>query len=926
MTVENTNNKMSPQQMGDSYDYVFNFAVLLADPTEEAAKAGIKATVELSDGNTIELNYGSSDDDGYEVTLNSTGIGGKITVNNKRTNSDYITVYRKYALTQEADFQDFNAAPADTTEQCFDKVLMIAQQLQEESERAIKTSITSASTDLSLPAPVAGRTLKWNDEETGLVNSDVSIDEIGGYVETAKENSQIALEQAAIAQDSASQCNEALADCITQTEKAKFYAQESGGKGMPTDICKKLNIEYDTENRKVKLKWKDPNDTYNTLGQVMASWKGTIITYNIDSYPTDYDDGTIILDSTVRNQYQNTEFEYEVPSDVNDITTLKFRAFPYSVNDVYNKDNRNCFDRTIIYEFLYDSNNSNVSGAISYPEGCANEYFTPLGMDYDNDIFDYAGWKDSFIMDLAIPVMLYNKNANNIGLNITGDLGNETGELTGFTTAIYGDINYIPENVDEIDDFEIVADFNTGSSITTTQQTIYGNSTTNAHSPQLAIISKYLEWDMPSSSFSYIGAMTSSNELETDTHYVTKLNYSKSDATLTAYLSTNDGAFVQISQLSVSSIGWDEVMRLGLDLKANPFGGVVNIKGCYIEVNGEKVFDGSQYECLNGQIMEYLNPNDYTVTVDGEDSHVADTTCNANAMVQWKPFWIKGEEYEPKKFHFWVANKKVNKDYKCWFPYDKYGEFQDYYYTSMFDGCVVDSIVRSLSGQTINKSTAGTTQITYAETNGDRWSIEEASFILAQQILLLLLGKSTDTQTVYGTGRYSGGSSSSNNQLSTGQLNKKGQFWGGDSNEAVKVFHKENPWGNIWKSMYGLIQSGGKLYLKLTPNTNDGTTVEEYQQTSIDGYLDTGITLSGTSGGYISGVTLVEGFALLPATVSGSSSTYVPDGCWWDTSVYGFARFGSVPADGLLVGAFALIVINVASYSSWNYGVSLSYK
>jgi hypothetical protein len=38
-----------------------------------------------------------------------------------------------------------------------------------------------------------------------------------------------------------------------------------------------------------------------------------------------------------------------------------------------------------------------------------------------------------------------------------------------------------------------------------------------------------------------------------------------------------------------------------------------------------------------------------------------------------------------------------------------------------------------------------------------------------------------------------------------------------------------------------------------------------------------------------------------------------------------FARFGSNPNDGLLVGAFALNVNNASSNSNWNYGVALTY-
>nr|DAT70444.1 MAG TPA: hypothetical protein [Caudoviricetes sp.] len=41
--------------------------------------------------------------------------------------------------------------------------------------------------------------------------------------------------------------------------------------------------------------------------------------------------------------------------------------------------------------------------------------------------------------------------------------------------------------------------------------------------------------------------------------------------------------------------------------------------------------------------------------------------------------------------------------------------------------------------------------------------------------------------------------------------------------------------------------------------------------------------------------------------------------------IQGFARFGSNPNDGFLVGAFAFNVNNPSSHSNWNYGVSLNY-
>ena len=192
MTVENTQNKMPPLQMGTTNEYPFNFAVLLQDPTAEEALEAIKASVLQADGTEVELVYNTD----YTVTLNTDRIGGTLTVNDIRTSGDYITIYRQYAQTQEVDYKDFNSAPAETFEQCFDKLTMLSQQQQEEINRSIKLPVSSDITNLSLPNPVAGRTLKWNESETGLINSDVSIDEIDEFVKSANESAEIAVEKA----------------------------------------------------------------------------------------------------------------------------------------------------------------------------------------------------------------------------------------------------------------------------------------------------------------------------------------------------------------------------------------------------------------------------------------------------------------------------------------------------------------------------------------------------------------------------------------------------------------------------------------------------------------------------------------------------------------------------------------------------------
>lgn len=330
----------------------------------------------------------------------------------------------------------------------------------------------------------------------------------------------------------------------------------------------------------------------------------------------------------------------------------------------------------------------------------------------------------------------------------------------------------------------------------------------------------------------------------------------------------------------------------------------------------------------DGTVKYYLCEDDYSLQADGiTPSEISDTTQDANGMVEIGQIWIKEEELTGGMIHVSLSNENYDGSYDCHTHRLKDGSYADYVYRSIYDGCNLSNKIRSLSGQAICKNVAGDTQISYAKANGDGWNIDEYSMRRLINYLLILIGKSTDVQSVFGNGRYSGGSASSNNQLNTGTLDKKGMFYGDNANGAVKVFHIENWWGNIWKITNGCIQKSGELFYKMCEGTWDGSTVDEYNSTG-EGYVSSGVTNTGTvTEQYIKTMKLVPGIGLVPKNESGgSSSTYWCDGWWQNTSVVGFARFGSNPTYGLLVGAFAFIVNHAVSYSYWTYGVSLSYK
>ena len=244
---------------------------------------------------------------------------------------------------------------------------------------------------------------------------------------------------------------------------------------------------------------------------------------------------------------------------------------------------------------------------------------------------------------------------------------------------------------------------------------------------------------------------------------------------------------------------------------------------------------------------------------------------------------------------------------------------------------MVDNRLRSLSGKAPINTNTGSAEINFANANNSNgvqeWYIEQWCDRDLIVDLLKLIGKSTDSQTVFGRG-YDTGGTSAESLMNSGAMNTKGLFWGTNTGtDGVKVFGMEHFWGNIWRRTAGLLASGTRQYVKKTWSTADGSSVTGYQQqTSVTGYRDTGASCGGTTGGFCS-VTKASELGTVNVTMNGSSSTYECDGCWFNTSagVY-FALVGGDCISGLRVGAFAVYLSVAFSATDWDLGVSLSCK
>lgn len=337
---------------------------------------------------------------------------------------------------------------------------------------------------------------------------------------------------------------------------------------------------------------------------------------------------------------------------------------------------------------------------------------------------------------------------------------------------------------------------------------------------------------------------------------------------------------------------------------------------------GEKFMPRPCMLTYAGVVDHYLNPNDYTKKVDGTASKVADTAFGGNAMMEWPKIFTKRWE-ENGVYHFRCSDTPQDDTWDCWCNYDRQDNQIDHFYTPIYFGSLISNKMRSISGQTNMVSKDATAEITAAKANGADWYTEVLADRLLLQDLLVMMGKTTECQTVFGYGRCS---SSNSSAIGQGTMNTKGMFWGDDDQTSgVKVFGMENPWGNLWRRTAGWINGKGTQKVKLTRGTHDGSTATDYN-TNGSGYKTvSGATPSGTSGGYIKTMKTEE-FGRLPISASGSSSTFEADGLWYDNSIVDYAFVGGSCNYGLLVGPFCAFLTYAASYSTSDCGAALSCK
>lgn len=298
----------------------------------------------------------------------------------------------------------------------------------------------------------------------------------------------------------------------------------------------------------------------------------------------------------------------------------------------------------------------------------------------------------------------------------------------------------------------------------------------------------------------------------------------------------------------------------------------------------------------DGTVDYELNHSDQTKKLNGTSSGVSSTSYGGNAMVEFRKFkWVC--RYEDATYDYVIfSDIQYDETYRAFAHTNESGVVQDAFYWGMFKGTYSNSRLRSIGTGSIMSEQTRSTEISRAKSNGSGWyTIYKSGWDFICDILTLL-GKSDNTQAVFGAGNCDG-DQSYDAVLNVGSTKAKPAFYGTSNAKAdVKVLYIEGMWGNGWEAMAGMIKDSSGIKVKMTPPYN----------TTGSGYSSTGVNVSDVYG-FVKTNLCSGNYGYIPKAGGGSSTTYMCDTAYigGTDSVY-YSRIAYWPSAGDATGARAL--------------------
>ena len=303
-----------------------------------------------------------------------------------------------------------------------------------------------------------------------------------------------------------------------------------------------------------------------------------------------------------------------------------------------------------------------------------------------------------------------------------------------------------------------------------------------------------------------------------------------------------------------------------------------------------------------------LNHNDYSKKLDGTASDIYNIATNLNAMSEFPIIWLC--QYEVGQYEFiTISNVQINDNYNAYAYTRADGTIAKYMYLPIYGGSFDGTKLRSLSGKPLMKNETAQTEMNYAAANGDGWTIIPWCRRNLINSLLLIIGKSEDTKSVFGRGNVQG----LGKILNSGTLDNKGQFYGyNDTTHQVKVFHIEKWWGDRYDRTAGLISDNRRVKTKMSPPYN----------LTGSGYIDTLVNFPSSNGQQKD--TRMTEYGRFPITVGASTSTYTCSHIWISSNITAIAIAGGMFTNDEYASANTIMLSSSAGIKRYYYGASLS--
>lgn len=148
MTVSTTSNRQSATGDGSTTSFAYTFRILQAADMDVYKNGSLQAT-------------------GYTVNIDSDGVGGTVVFGTAPANGDTLLFIRTCDFTQETALPTEGNLPETTIENVFDKLTMLAQQVNEKIGRALTLLTTSTKSGAFYNEPTSTLTLPvWNNTDS----------------------------------------------------------------------------------------------------------------------------------------------------------------------------------------------------------------------------------------------------------------------------------------------------------------------------------------------------------------------------------------------------------------------------------------------------------------------------------------------------------------------------------------------------------------------------------------------------------------------------------------------------------------------------------------------------------------------------------------------------------------------------------------